>query len=237
MVVAFAGAPDGKTLLGYHASSGEPAWSAGEGQNSYCSPQLARLSGVEQVLIATDAGVTSFDPATGKALWKYSWPLEGMARIVQPALLGNDVVIGSPFGKGTRRVRLDLSANSWKDQQLWETFAINPYFNDFVIHKGHLYGFEGIFFTCVSLEDGKRKWKERGYGSGQVLLLADQNLLLILTEKGEVALVEASPERRTELARFQAIQGKTWNHPVIAQGKLFVRNGEEAACFQLEEIK
>ncbi|HEV3118693.1 MAG TPA: PQQ-binding-like beta-propeller repeat protein, partial [Gemmataceae bacterium] len=138
MVVAFAGAPDGKALLGYHASSGKPAWSAGEGQNSYCSPQLARLSGIEQVLIATDAGVTSFDPATGKVLWKYSWPLEGMARIVQPALLGNDVVIGSPFGKGTRRVRLDLSANSWKDQQLWETFAINPYFNDFVIHKGHL---------------------------------------------------------------------------------------------------
>jgi outer membrane protein assembly factor BamB len=236
-VIVFAGAPDGKSLLGYDAASGKPTWSAGEGQNSYCSPQLARLNGVEQVLIATDAGVASFDPANGKVLWKHSWPIEGMARIVQPALLGNDVVIGSPFGKGTRRVRLDLSANSWTDQKLWETTAINPYFNDFVIHNGHLYGFEGMFFTCVSLEDGKRKWKERGYGSGQVLLLADQNLLVILTEKGEVTLVEANPERRTELARFQAIQGKSWNHPVIAHGKLFVRNGEEAACFQLEEIK
>ena len=102
-----------------------------------------------------------------------------------------------------------------------------------MIRDGHLYGFDGIFFTCVGLEDGAKKWRVRGYGAGQVLLLADQGLLLVLSEKGEVALVEASPEGHKELAKFPAIKGKTWNHPVIAHGKLFVRNGEEMACYEL----
>jgi outer membrane protein assembly factor BamB len=89
--------------------------------------------------------------------------------------------------------------------------------------------------SCVSLKDGKSKWKMRGYGNGQVLLLAEQGLLLVLSEKGEVALVQAIPEQQKELARFPAIEGKTWNHPVVAHGKLYVRNGEEAACYQLPE--
>jgi outer membrane protein assembly factor BamB len=118
---------------------------------------------------------------------------------------------------------------------VWESKAIKPYYNDLVVYKEHIYGFDGSFFTCVNLKDGKSKWKTRGYGNGQVLLLAEQGLLLILSEKGEVALVQAIPEQQKELARFPAIEGKTWNHPVVAHGKLYVRNGEEAACYQLPE--
>jgi hypothetical protein len=88
-------------------------------------------------------------------------------------------------------------------------------------------------FTCLSLDTGKARWRGGRYGSGQVLLLADQDLLLILSEKGEAVLVVADPEKHHELGKFQAIEGKTWNHPVIARGKLFVRNGEEAACYEL----
>jgi len=102
------------------------------------------------------------------------------------------------------------------------------------VHKDHIYGFHNNpFFVCVSLADGKQKWKERGYGSGQVLLLPDQDLLLIQAENGDVALVEAKPDRRTELGRIKALKDKTWNHPVVAYGKLFVRNGVEADCYQL----
>src|SRR5262249_21665392 len=106
-------------------------------------------------------------------------------------------------------------------------------FNDQVVSKDHAYGFDGSFFACLSLADGKVKWKDRRYGSGQVLLLADQDLLLVSSEQGKVALVEASPDRLNEVASFQALHGKTWNHPVVAHGKLFVRNGEEMACYQL----
>jgi outer membrane protein assembly factor BamB len=103
-----------------------------------------------------------------------------------------------------------------------------------VISNGHAYGFDtnGIL-TCVDLNDGRRKWKSRGYDNGQVLLLADQNVLLVQCEKGEVALVAAKPDSHEELARIPGLDSKTWNHPVIANGKLFIRNDQSAVCFQL----
>jgi outer membrane protein assembly factor BamB len=237
MVLVFAGGPDGKSVLAYHAASGEPAWSAGDGQSSYSSPHLARLGGVEQVLMVTDAGLTSLAPASGSVLWKHDWDAKGMARIAQPALVGeSDVLIGTGMILGTRRISVHRDGDSWAaDKAIWTKTVIKPYFNDLVVHEGHLYGFDDNFFTCVRLEDGKRCWRARGYGNGQVLLLADQGVLLVLSEEGEVALVATNPELHQELGRFKAIEGKTWNHPVIAHGKLYVRNGEEVACFQLTE--
>lgn len=234
VVTVFAGGPD-KSVLGYDAESGKLQWSAGDGKYSYCSLHPATLGGVEQVVIATDQGLTSFDPKRGTILWKHAWPLqEGMARCVQPTVLSDsDLLVGFGFGIGTRRVHVSHKGDEWTTEEIWTSKEIKPYYNDHVIHEGHLYGFDGNMFTCVSLEDGKGKWKARGYGNGQVLLLADQGLLLILSEKGQVALVEATPNGHKELTRFQAIEGKTWNHPVVADGKLFVRNGEEAACYQL----
>ncbi|HEV3004013.1 MAG TPA: PQQ-binding-like beta-propeller repeat protein, partial [Pirellulales bacterium] len=194
VVTVFAGGEGGKSVLGYDARSGDLVWSAGEGKQSYCSLQLASLDGVEQLLIATDAGVTAFEPAGGRILWEHEWPTEQMARVVQPAVLSDsDVLIGTGFGFGARRLHVAHEGDDWKAEALWTTTAIKPYFNDLVIHDGHLYGFDSYFFTCVNLDGGKKKWRVRGYGNGEVLLLADQNLLLVLSETGEVALVEASP--------------------------------------------
>jgi outer membrane protein assembly factor BamB len=235
VVTVFAGGPDGKCVMAYDAATGAPKWSAGDGKLSYCSLQPARLGGVDQVLLATDRGLTAFEPVKGDVLWQHEWDSSGVARVVQPALLdGTDILVGTGMGVGTRRLHLGHDKDSWTPKEVWTTRAIKPYFNDLVVHRGHLYGFDGEFFTCVELAKGKTKWKERGYGSGQVLLLADQGMLLIVSEKGEVALIDAVPDEHREHGRFQAIAGKTWNHPVIAHGKLFVRNGQEAACYALE---
>jgi outer membrane protein assembly factor BamB len=237
VVTVFAGGPTGKSVLGYHAATGEPAWSAGEGQFSYCSLHPVRLGGVEQLVIATDRGLTAFSPADGKVLWRHDWPLEGgMARVVQPTLVGDaDFLLGASFGVGTRRVHVRREGDGWQTQEVWTSRAIKPYFSDGAVHKGHLYGFDNNILTCVNLDDGKAKWKARGYGSGQLLLLPDQDLLLVLSEQGAAALVEAVPGEHRERGRFQALEGKTWNHPVLAHGRLYVRNGEEAACYELAE--
>jgi outer membrane protein assembly factor BamB len=235
IVMVFAGGPDDRSVLGYEASLGKLVWTAGYGQFSYSSPHLARLDGSDQVLIATDTGLTSLLPANGHVLWRYDWPLPStMARIVQPVIIDDfDVLLGTGYGFGTRRLRVAWAGDGWGTTEVWSTGAIKPYYNDLVVHLGYLYGFDGSFFTCVSLDDGRGKWRARGYGNGQVLLLADQDLLLVLSEKGEVALLKANPDSHQVLGRFQALDEKTWNHPVVAHGKLFVRNGAEAACYKL----
>jgi outer membrane protein assembly factor BamB len=237
VVTVFAGGPEGKSVMAYNATNGDIAWYAGEGQLSYCSLHPTHIGGVEQLVISTDKGLMAFHPTRGDVLWVHPWELDKMARVVQPTILDEaDVLLGTGFGFGTRRVHVEKDGDSWAAKEVWTTRAIAPYFNDLVVHGGHLYGFHGDFLTCVRLSDGKSKWKERGYGNGQVLFLADQDLLLVLSEEGEVALVEANADEHKELCRFKALEGKTWNHPVIAHGMLFVRNGAEAACYQLTEI-
>lgn len=234
LVYLFAGGPDGKSLVAYRADTGEPAWFAGDGSNSYSSAQLVTLLGERQVLLATDAGLFSVKPDTGEKLWMHEWPSGGVARIVQPVPVSDtDLLLGTGMGVGTRRIRVAQAEGQWSTEEIWTTKRFKPYYNDFVVHEDHLYGFDGPIFMCVDVEKGELRWRERGYGNGQVLLLADQKLLLILSEQGDIALVEANPEKRIELTRTKAIEGKTWNHPVLAEGLLFVRNGEEAACYRL----
>ncbi len=229
-------AADNQSILAYRADTGEPAWASGNCGFSYGSMQESRLGGVDQLVFSAGDGLSAFDPTTGKELWNYEWPMgKGFNRCTQPTILSDsDILIGSGFGKGMRRVNVTRDGEKWKTTDVWSTKAISPYYNDIVIYNDHAYGLDVGMLTCVNLKDGKRMWKERGYDNGQVLLLADQGLLLVQCEKGDVALVEASPDKCKELARFKALEGKTWNHPVIANGKLFVRNDRVAACFELK---
>ena len=213
IVSVYAGGPNGNAVIGYNASTGEKAWTGGEGKFGYCSTQLAKLDGQEQLLIVTDAGLISLEPATGKVLWFDKWDTSGnddnkVARILQPAVVGeNDVIFSTAFEKGTRRVHVKKDGDKWSTETTWEAAAFKPYYNDYVIHAGHLYGIQSGLLVCVNLDDGSFRWKERGYDNGQVLLLPDQNLLVVVTEKGAVALVNADPKKRTEVCAIPGNPG------------------------------
>jgi outer membrane protein assembly factor BamB len=234
LVIAFAGGDGDRNLLAYRADSGEPAWAAPASHDSYSSPQLVTLGGQRQCLLLGDHGLTAVDLDTGKVLWQHGWVMAGAPRVLQPHVLGpSQLVVGTLTGPGVARVDVTHAGDQWQVAEVWSTTKMNPEFPDFVVDRGHAYGFDGAFFCCLDLATGKRCWKEGRYGRGQVVLLAEQSLLLVIAEKGEVLLLAADPERHRELGRIRALAEKTWNHPVIAHGRLYVRNAEEMACYEL----
>ncbi len=147
-----------------------------------------------------------------------------------------DVVVNAMAGAGgggIRRISIAHEKGKWTAAERWTSTGLKPYFNDFVLHKGHAYGFDGSILSCIDLADGTRKWKGGRFGNGQLVLLADQDLLLVLSEEGEIALVKAPPVQFTEVARIPGLEGKTWNHPVVVRDILLVRNDHEMAAFRL----
>jgi outer membrane protein assembly factor BamB len=234
-VIVFAGG-ETKGVLAYDAQTGAPAWTAPAGKVSYSSVQEATVAGEPQLLVWSDKGVVAMNPDSGAIQWEL--PVgspSGMPRSLQPHPFAGGVLVASEGDSGAARVEVTRDGADWRPTKKWATPLYRPSFNDFVVKGDYLYGIDGGAMSCVDLKDGKRKWRKGRFGSGQVLLLDDQSLLLVLCESGEVALIAAKPDGLQELARIPAIEGKTWNHPAIARGRLFVRNGEEIACFELKQ--
>jgi outer membrane protein assembly factor BamB len=230
VIVAAAG-----KLVAYDMATGAPRWMGPDRGQGYSSPQVLNIQGVPQIVLLDAKGATSVSPANGAPLWEVTVTSSGMsAPIVQPAMTADgDLLITAGDISGVHRFAIANGPSGWSATSRWSTNGLKPYFNDFVVHEGHAYGFDGSLLACIDVADGKRKWKGGRYGNGQLVLLPDQDLLLVVTEEGELALVSATTDKFTELGRIPAITGKTWNHPVLAGDVLLVRNGEEMAAFRL----
>ncbi len=232
LVVVFTCGPEGKGAIAYKRATGDVAWLSGHKTSTYSSPQLVHIGDLPQILMNGQWGLQSLNSETGAPLWEHAWNTKTYPIGTQPVVLENTFLIGSTGSTGSRLIKAEKNGDQWVATQEFATKTFRPYFNNSVAHKGYCYGYDDQRIACISMKTGQRQWEGDKCG-GQLLLIADMDVLLILTEKGLVVLLKAVPERCTEVARFQALKGKTWNHPIIAHGKLFVRNSEEAACFQL----
>ena len=221
-------------LVGYDLATGELAWVGTDGGNSYSSPHRVTIAGVPQVILMSRAGAVSVEPESGKVLWKFECEMSD--RILQPAMVAEGDLLFIGEAQSLRRISVTHDQGTWRVEERWTSDHLKQNFNDLVIHKGYAYGFDGPFAACIDTKDGSRKWKGSPY-RGFSLLLADQDLLLVLTEKGDLALVGASPDQFNELARIQAIKGKTWNHPALSGNVVIVRNAQEMAAFRLSPSK
>jgi outer membrane protein assembly factor BamB len=219
-------------LIAFDRFNGHHLWSGPDGGESYSSPHLLINHNIKQILFLNNDGCTGFSPSKGKELWKL--PFQN-CHIVQPAIITeSDILIPAGFyNGGIKRLMIKQDSGGWTVKECWKSDKLNPSFNDLVIHKGNAYGFTGPNLVCINISNGELKWRGAPRYGGQLLLLADQDLLLVLTEKGEVALVNASPVQFIELAKFSAIKGKTWNHPVMSGNILVVRNTQEMAAYRL----
>lgn len=221
-----------RSVIAYDRMTGDIRWAHGEFPASYCGPRIEELAGVRQLLIFHGYGLSGLALDSGNVLWSFDWENMPKVNAAQPLKIDDSsLIIGSGYGIGATRLSISADGGKWTVTPQWKTNKLKLKFNDAILHDGYVYGLDDGILTCVDIATGKPKWKGGRYGYGQMLL--HNQTLLILTEDGEVALVAASPTRFEEQSKFKAIDGTTWNHPVVARGKLLVRNQTEAACYDV----
>lgn len=227
-VIVQPGGPNGKSIVAYNKNTGARVWSSLNDGASYASPMLTVLNNKRQIVTITAVRAVGLDASSGKLLWEYPWTTEYDINSAQPIITGpNRVVISSGYGHGAALLEItDAGA-----KKIWENKKLKNKFNSSVFHNGYIYGFDDSIFTCIDAQTGETAWKAGRYGFGQVLLASGH--LVITSETGEVVLLKADPTAHRELAKFQALDGRTWNVPAIAGGRLFVRNATEMAAFKI----
>lgn len=231
-VVVYAEGTGNNGLIALDAFSGKKVWAVASqaNRNNYASPVRLQLAGQELIGMTDRDGVFAVD-TNGALQFRYTPEDWGsMPPYVAIQQIDPESLIVS-LGDGEGLVRLKVTnLDNWRVEQLWSSRGLKPSFNAFLYHKGYLYGFDQNIFACVDAKTGERMWKRGRYGFGQAVLLKDQDQLLILAESGELVLLAADPQQHRELGRIPVINGKTWNHPIAAGGRIYVRNGVEAAA-------
>jgi outer membrane protein assembly factor BamB len=231
-LVVLPGGKEGRSVAAYALDTGAPAWTALDDQQAYVSPVLATLAGVPQIVLVTATRVVGITTDAGRLLWSYPWETDMGINAAQPLLLGGDrVFISSGYGQGAAVFEVTRAGDRFETREIWKNIRMKNKFASSVLHDGYVYGLDEAILACIDPATGELKWKGGRYGYGQLLLAGDH--LVVLTEDGRVALVRATPEGHQEIAQFDAIDGKTWNHPVIADGRLLVRNLREMAAFNI----
>ena len=234
-VIVLPGGTSGKSVVAYNKLTGAPVWRVLGDRQAYTSPMLVTLAGKRQIMVVTASRVVGLAPEDGSLLWSYPWDTQMGLNISQPIVVDrNRFFISAGYGKGAALVAVTGSGNTFTAQKVWENTSMKNKFNSSVLHRGHIYGLDEGILTCIDVETGQRKWKGGRYGYGQVLLASDH--LIITTETGELVLVRATPDKHEELARVPALEGRTWNVPAIANGRLLVRNATQMACYNLSVL-
>ena len=231
-VIVLPGGPSGKSIVAYNRLSGAPVWKALNDQASYTSPMLVTLAGKRQALVVTASRIVGIAVEDGALLWETPWQNSASINVAQPIVLNqNRFFISAGYGKGAAMVEVTGAGRSFSARKVWENNSMKNKFNSSVLQNGYIYGLDEGILTCVEAETGERKWKGGRYGYGQVLLASGH--LIITTESGEIVLVRATPDAHTEVARFTALEGRTWNTPALAGGRLLVRNATHMAAYNI----
>ena len=234
-VIVLPGGTRGSSIVAYNRGTGDVAWKSLNDEQGYTSPMLVTLAGVRQILIVSAMRAMGVTVNEGRLLWEYPWSTFNGINVSQPIVFqhnGNDrVFLSASYGTGAAVFEVARSGERFQTKKIWENQRMKNKFSSSVLHNGFIYGLDESILACLDASTGEQKWKGGRYGYGQIMLAGDH--VIVLTEDGEVVLVKATPERHEEIAKFEAISGKTWNYPIIANGRLLVRNIQEMAAFDI----
>ena len=234
-VVTLPGGGNGRSMVAYERATGRVAWSALDDEAAYSSPIRVTLAGVDQIVVFLARRVVGVSPDRGALLWESPWPA-GSNVAAQPVPVGdNRVFVSTGDGAGGALIEVAPDGDRLTAREVWRTPRMKNDFSSSVHYDGFIYGLDNGILACVDAASGELKWKGGRYGNGQLLLASGH--LVVTTHMGDVVLVRATPAGHEEVARVPGIEGRTWNHPALADGFLLVRNATQMAAFDLRPAK
>ncbi len=233
LVIVQAGGSPGTAVLAFRRSDGELVWKSQDDPPGYSSPMAATIAGKRQIVAFTGNAVIGLNPATGELSWRYPWPTANEVNAATPIIHGDYVLVSSGYGKGCGLLRIAANGPACNAELVYEHNELCNHFSSSVLFEDHVYGFSDYTLVCMEFRTGNVKWKQKGFGRGS--LLVAEGRLLIYGENGKVELAEATPVEYRVMTGFRfSRQGPCWSVPVIAQGKLYLRDGSRLACFDVK---
>jgi outer membrane protein assembly factor BamB len=233
LVYTVPGGPGGNSLAAFDKNDGHLVWHSGDDPAGYSSPILSSAAGTRQLLCFTGTAMVSADPQTGQIHWRFPWNTDHRANIATPLVRGDYVFISSGYGKGCALLKVTAVGGKLEAQPVYETNEFRDHHSGSVQWGEHIYGFDEHRLTCLDFRSGGVRWQKSGLGQGT--LLAADGHLVVLGENGKLALAEAGPESYREKTSFKFSGQRCWTMPVIADGRLYVRDEEKMVCYDLRK--
>lgn len=229
MLLVDVGGKSGHSVMAFNKANGAVLWNSESDLPGYSAPIAVTVSGTRQILAFTGTALVALAANDGRSLWRYPWETSYDVNAATPIFIAPDrVFISSGYGKGSALLYMQTNNGKAGVREVWKSREMKNHFSSSILYQNHLYGFDDAFLTCLDLAGGAPKWQQRGFQKGS-LLLADGHLI-VLGERGTLALVEATPAGYNEKASVQILNGKCWTMPSLANGKLYLRNQSEMLC-------
>lgn len=231
-VIAVVGAGGGKSLAAFEKTTGKPLWTSLDNGIGYSTPRAVVVHGVlPQIIVLMGEALVDVSPDDGKEFWHLPWKTELDANVATPVVAENRLFVSTGYSTGCALFELSAKGGKPAAEKLWANKEMKNYFATSVLWNGYLYGFDNNKLACQDFRTGKVKWRAGGFNRGS-LIVADGKLI-ILSAAGMLALAEPSPQGYHEMSKFQFCEDRTWTVPTVADGRLYVRNEKELACYNV----
>ena len=233
-VLVNAGGP-GASIVALNKKDGALLWKSQSDRAGYSSAIPITVDGTTQIVFFTATRALGLDLQDGRLLWEYARASNRVANIATPVARANRVFVSSDYGTGGGLVEIKARGREVTAQEIYFTKEMRNHHSSSILIGDHLYGFSSGILTAMRFDTGQVAWRDRSVGKGS-LAYADGHLYC-LSENGVVGLVEASPEGYREKGRFSIPQDSlsTWAHPVIAGGRLYLRDQGTIYAFDIRQ--
>ncbi len=241
VVITAPGGP-GAALAAFDKTTGSLAWKALDEPPGYSSPVAFTAGGVRQVVAFTGNSVVGVSPTDGTLYWRYAWETNFNVNAATPltfhARRGDKVLdyvfISSGYGRGCALLKIDSAGGRFQARPVYEGNQLCSHFASPVRCRDCLFGFNESTLVCLDLRTGEVRWKKSGYHKGTLLRV--DRYLLVLGEKGKLALMEASPTEPEPVAGARVLRSeRCWTMPVLAESRLFIRDESQVLCLDLHQ--